>query len=241
MNAALKNNLLYHLYFRQRYVVDRERSEEKSSLPFFRSLFPNKVPLIFDIGANHGDYAWVFEQVADKVVCLEPDASNFEFLNLRFARTPQVSIVNSAVGETVGTHDFFVVNDGSGLNTLSEKRTNDINVRKKVTVQVTTVAKLIEQFGKPDYIKIDVEGYEVNVLKGLKQKIKLVSFEANLPAFLEESYQCIDMLAALGGNCSFNYEYENKLVLDKWVSAAEMKNILKNTTTPYANVFCKSE
>jgi hypothetical protein len=55
----------------------------------------------------------------------------------------------------------------------------------------------MEKYGYPDYIKIDVEGYELNVLKGLSKPVRLVSFEF-IEEFFDDSLKCLDQLSALG-------------------------------------------
>ena len=61
----------------------------------------------------------------------------------------------------------------------------------------TTLDALIAAHGRPALCKIDVEGFEAEVLRGLSQPLPLVSFEY-LPAAITVAYACLARLAALG-------------------------------------------
>jgi hypothetical protein len=68
---------------------------------------------------------------------------------------------------------------------------------------MTTLDRLIEQYGTPSFIKIDVEGFEYQVVKGLTQPVKTLSLEFT-PEFIESTFKCIDHLQRLG-NIRLNY------------------------------------
>ena len=65
------------------------------------------------------------------------------------------------------------------------------------TVEVTTLDALIAAHGLPRFIKIDVEGFEAEVLAGLARPVPWVAFEY-LPAALDAAAACVARLAALG-------------------------------------------
>ena len=67
------------------------------------------------------------------------------------------------------------------------------------TVQSTTLDQLIEEYGVPDYIKIDVEGGELNVIMGLTQKTPEIFFEWH-EEMSDVLYDCIDHLRKIGYN-----------------------------------------
>ncbi len=64
-------------------------------------------------------------------------------------------------------------------------------------VPVTTLDALIERHGLPRFCKLDVEGFEAEVLRGLSQPIPLLSFEY-VPAAIEVACEAVALLAALG-------------------------------------------
>ena len=77
---------------------------------------------------------------------------------------------------------------------------------------------LIHEYGKPVFSKIDVEGYEPNVLKGLSDAIPCISFEYT-QSFLDDSQYCLDLLGKLGHmrlNYAPTFDF-TRLVLREWI------------------------
>ena len=64
-------------------------------------------------------------------------------------------------------------------------------------VQVVTLQTLIERYGEPAFVKVDVEGFEAEVLAGLATPVRALSFEY-LPATREIALDCLERLALLG-------------------------------------------
>jgi hypothetical protein len=114
---------------------------------------------------------------------------------------------------------------------------------RPVDVDMTTLDLLIERFGRPDYIKIDVEGHELNVLRGLSRPIPLVSFEANLPEFLEDTTSCVATLTTLDGAVTFNYatERQDRLELAEWLDASDFGHHLAQSPNRFMEIYCRSQ
>ena len=93
---------------------------------------------------------------------------------------------------------------------------------EQVPVTVTTLDLIIEQYGKPAFCKVDVEGAELEVLQGLSQALPALSFEY-IPAMIETALACIDRLSQLG-----RYEYNwrvsefPRLRSQTWLSAEDL-------------------
>ena len=98
----------------------------------------------------------------------------------------------------------------------------------------------IAQYGKPAYIKIDVEGHELEVVKGLSQAVPLLSIEANLPEFLNETIEIIKHLQNLNRATTYNITNSDKFMFDKFMSATETINFLNGTTLKYLEVYAKT-
>ena len=129
-----------------------------------------------DVGANNGYYTNLLLGVSKKVISFEPIHYLYK-LNLRLFKNKNVVIYNVALGdkETFGKLNIPQNNDPE--SSLVNKFKNSI-VQK---VRITTGDKLLKKIKKIDFIKIDVEGYEIFVLKGLKKTIY-----KSLPIFLIE-------------------------------------------------------
>ncbi len=199
------------------YLQDLEKDHT-----FYQNAFEKKLNLIFDIGANWGDKTYAFKKLADRVVSVEPDQNCFRALRIRYGKNKQINLEQVALSDQEGTATFFVEEDGSAYNTLSEKQKQWLLENraaqqvKEVEVKVTTLDHLIKKYGLPDYIKIDVEGFELPVLKGLSELPSIISFEANLPHFQEETLTILDLLNKdKKENQVFNLRYVDDFVFTK--------------------------
>jgi FkbM family methyltransferase len=184
----------------------------------------------------------VFLRLGARVVAVEPDESNQRLLARRYLgrlRKRPVTIVGNALSDTVRTDTFWVNSPGSGLNTLSKKwvQTLKENTEKfgatipypdQRTVETTTLALLMAAHGAPRYIKIDVEGHECHVLRGLSHPVPFVSFEAILPEFALETNECIQILSRLSPSGLFNISEEcyKGLSLREWHTGPEIVAIM---------------
>jgi hypothetical protein len=91
-------------------------------------------------------------------------------------------------------------------------------------VPITTLDALAVRYGTPTYVKIDVEGYEHDVLAGMTFKPRSLSFEFHT-SLLQVASDCLDRL---GHHYIFNYELADsaRFELPQWIEAAEMKRVL---------------
>ena len=229
-----KYSILFRLY---QYIFkpDVIRSEKKE-IAFYKSFLPSS-GLIFDIGAYDGHKTAAFLQIARKVICVEPDTSSFKILKTRFRKKQKrVFLENKAVSDIMGTGVMHIHYPASAFNTLSDNWKNILekdNIEKwnekiifnsKAPVSTITLDRLIEKYGVPGFIKIDVEGFEEKVLQGLSQKISFLSFEALLPDGLVAINSCIALIGKLDPNALFNIAEREQLLLENFITA---KNLLE--------------
>jgi FkbM family methyltransferase len=242
---------LHDLYLRVvRPTLAREQDAE---LTFYRHLLADlgPGPLVFDIGANVGNKAALFLRLGARVVCLEPDRANVAVLNLRFAGK-SVVVVSAAVSEQAGRLTLHLAKESSAFNTLSDKWVETLNdpgrsrfaggvdFSGSYEVETVTLEQLIARHGRPGFIKIDVEGHEASVLRGLKQAVPLLSFELNLPEFLQEGLECIAHLGALDPKTTFNYVITDHLESPSWRGAEEFGAWLAGAGLRYCEVIAKT-
>ncbi len=126
---------------------------------------------MFDVGANVGDvslHAAKFVGASGKVYAFEPDYINFKRLsaNIELNNFRQLIAINKGLGDKPGKFTIGVVDEGNrGMNRITGVSTKETASN---TIDVTTMDILFQEMkiDKVDVIKIDVEGFEMNVLKG---------------------------------------------------------------------------
>ncbi len=176
----------------------------------FYSQFIKSGNLCFDIGANLGNRTSVFIELGAKVIALEPQKKCFDYLSKRFSR--KAIILQKGVGAQIGEMDFYISDVHHEVSSFSKDWLNDLKERfedikydRIESVQVVTLDSLIEEFGSPAFIKIDVEGFELEVLKGLTRKVKCLCFEYAVPEKLNNLFACLNLLNENFENLSCNY------------------------------------
>lgn len=202
----------------------------------FYSQFIEPGDLCFDVGANLGNRTEAFLNLGARVVAIEPQSDCLEILREKFHRNSSCVLVGSALAEVEGEKELFVSNS----NTLSSfspawiEHAKDLpafqscNWDQKTTVNTTTLDALIQTHGSPVFCKIDVEGFEYEVLRGLSQPVNVISLEYTI-GIIEPTVSCTKYLAGLG-KVEFNYsEGESMdLALLNWVGANEIADIVTN-------------
>lgn len=201
--------------------------------------------LVFDIGAHKGSKCEVFLDLGARVVAVEPDPQCVSALRRRFVFNSRLHVVPTAVGASEGLLELLVNNLGSEYNTLSPKwrdhRHSAGPQQQRVRVKVTTLDALIARHGVPDFVKIDVEGFEREVLMGLSSPVDLISLEANLPEFRDETRECIRYLSALDARYRFNVadDLSQGLQHQTWLEAAKIDSIIESTDRRYCEIFAR--
>ncbi len=185
--------------------------------------------LVFDIGANLGSYAEIFASLGARVVALEPNPDCVS--HIRRSYPGLIDVVGAAVGGRAGVATIRLA-DRSDMSSMSAEWIRAIGEAQhidesvwanQITVPVITLDSLIEKYGVPRFIKIDVEGFEESVLGGLSTRPPLLSFEFNT-SFLDAAMRCLGKLKQVT-NCSFNFVIGEpfKFELPEWVGVDQLR------------------
>jgi len=190
--------------------------------------------LVFDIGANVGNRIDIFLEIGAKIVAVEPQKHCIQILMEKFGN--KINIENIGLSESEGILEFHIADEStiSSFSTEFITKTGSSRFRRnewKETIQVpvSTCDKLIEKYGIPDFCKIDVEGFELEVLKGLNKKIPALSFEYCVPEMADNLYACLERLNVIDAAASYNYSVGESFVmsLDQWLSFPEFFSHVK--------------
>ncbi len=191
--------------------------------------------LAFDLGAHVGNRVRCWRGLGARVVAVEPQPDLLRVLRLLYGRDRGVTIVPEAVGRELGRTALWVSERHPTVTTLSgdwarrvgaEPGFRGVRWREAGEVPVTTLDALIQRFGEPAFVKIDVEGYEPEVLLGLSRPVTALSFEY-LPAARDAALACIDRLEMLG-SYRFNWSAgeSHRLGSTRWLDPAEIRSFI---------------
>jgi FkbM family methyltransferase len=159
--------------------------------------------LMFDIGANRGDATIAGINLGYRVIALEPAPRVFVKLVSNFIYSSAVVPLRLAVGEKDGERLEFYECVEDGLSTLDKDWLTKPGMPyygkefRTIAVNTCTVDWLIEKYGKPDLIKIDVEGAEWQVLRGMSRHSGKLALEWTQETMSDHNEQ-LQYLASIG-------------------------------------------
>jgi FkbM family methyltransferase len=158
---------------------------------------------VLDIGANLGYFSKNFARLANKgkLISIEPVPVFFETLTYFMKKFPHVTLYNVALGTEKGTITM-VLPESNGMIRTGLPHIAESEEEKKLhatqDVAIVKGSELLADLDRLDYIKCDIEGYELNVFKEIKpilEKhlpfVQIEIAEKNLP-------EMIDLFTSLG-------------------------------------------
>jgi FkbM family methyltransferase len=154
--------------------------------------------------------AW--RRLGARVVAVEPQPHLARLLRRLYGRSDYVTVLPVALGASSGSAALYVDPRNPTVGTLSadwmaavqqDASFAGVHWHEATSVPVTTLDTLIERYGVPAFCKIDVEGFELEVLRGLSRPLPALSFEY-IPAAMSIVTGCLERLGRLG-RYEFNY------------------------------------
>jgi FkbM family methyltransferase len=200
------------------------------------SQFVGPDELVFDIGAHAGNRTRAFAALGCRVIAFEPQPDFARWLRWLFSGKPKVQVLQSGVSERDGRVALAVSDRFPTVTTLDDSW-RDVRSReagfagvewnRAIEIESATLDTLIGRFGEPAFVKMDVEGAELRILRGLSRPIRALSFEY-LPTALPEARACLKRVQEIGPyrfNLSVGESY--RLHWNDWVGADEVAAALE--------------
>jgi len=223
---------------------------QKKKYAFLKKKILKDINIFIDVGAHHGDTINEFLEIftIKKIYAFEPSKENFTKLKIKVAeieksKSVKIEISPFGLGEKNYILPLNEIADGVS-NTFNNLNVNSKYFRKKkfittlfgikkfiknkVPTRIIRLKEFMEQekIDKIDFMKIDTEGFEYNILLGLEENIKKVEFilfEHHYDNMIIKNYNFSDIHKLLSNNGfqkifktkmplrkSFDYIYENK-------------------------------
>jgi FkbM family methyltransferase len=212
-------------------------ARRRAEIERFRALyhqFAGEGDLCFDVGANLGNRVRCFRALGCRVLAIEPQSFCLRALEKEFGRDAEVKILPVALGATAGTaklktskvHVLSTLSSSFVEKTLESGRFAGVSWSGEEEVKLTTLDALIAEHGLPRFVKIDVEGFESEVLAGLSHAVPGLSMEWT-PEIPGNAIACIERLGSLG-DYEYNYSWGEsmRLARPQWLSPEAMLRVI---------------
>ncbi len=229
-------------------TAGRDAKRQRLLKRAFFSEFLEPGDLVFDVGANLGSYSEIFASLGARVVALEPNPDCVSHIRRSYPG-PLINVIATAVGATPGVATIRLA-ERSDMSSMSSDWIQAIRAAQglderiwanQITVPIITLNSLIEKYGMPKFIKIDVEGFEESVLNGLSIQPPILSFEFNTN-FLDTTLRCLQIFNGME-HYSFNYVIGEpfRFELNEWVQLEQICAAIGSLTmnSGYGDIFVK--
>ena len=212
----MKNNkILINLFSFLIAMIDYRN--KKKIINFFKKKFNYKLLDIIDIGAHKGETVDLLLNnfKINKIYAFEPNKNLFSVLKKKFDKNNNVMMYNMGIGQKKEYKNLNIMVDSSSSTFNNINRKSDYFKRKQrifnfffknlefirsqQQIEVNKLSNIIDiqNINKVDLLKIDTEGYEYNVLKGIKnknfKKIKFIYFEHHYDLMINKEYKYSDI------------------------------------------------
>jgi len=192
-------------------VANRRQYTFERRMRALLAQFVRRGDLVFDIGANEGAYLNHFLGLGARVAAIEPIPELAAMLDRRY---PSVWVVQAGLGAEAGSATLSL-GDRLSSSTVSNEWRDIVGEGwsgRSIDIPLLTLDDLIASYGEPTFVKIDVEGYEAEVLRGLSFPLQAFSFEyhARAPDLTASALERVRELGTYVFNFTQNLPYGRK-------------------------------
>jgi FkbM family methyltransferase len=229
-----------------RRIRKKERIRFENQCLFYDRLL-GKLPLLcFDVGANIGEKTEALLALGHQVVSFEPNDDLVSEIRARCGGYSGWESCQAALGAAPALARLHVRDFIGQASLLSDWGTGDVRVSK--CVPMITIDMAASFFGFPYFLKIDTEGYDLEVIKGLSTGVDIIAIEFHLTdEGIKSAGLCLERINRLG-------EYEinicdgesQELFWGKWMPIAEFIGELGASVTntlgfksSYGDIYCR--
>ncbi|MHB1813173.1 MAG: FkbM family methyltransferase [Thermoplasmataceae archaeon] len=172
-------------------------------------LQPGKKDIVIDAGANIGDYTLRIADKVKTVIAIEPSIENLSYLKKNTMNIKNVRIVERAIGNEKSLVSF----SGDGVSA-------SVDNKGKISVEIDTLDNICEELKiAPTILKMDIEGYEGDALKGFEHHMSSVRRMVIEVHSDQNKRDCEEVLTRNG----FMFRYQRRMDI--------VKRTLKNVTS----------
>jgi FkbM family methyltransferase len=220
----------------------RGRDHRKGAVNFYKNII-KKGDLVFDVGANRGQTTEIYTMLGARVVSFEPQkALHKRILQVAYPGS-NLTIREIGLGSKNERLQFHTVLQDQ----MSSFRSDWIGEKTgSVEIQVETLDQQISEFGMPAYCKIDVEGWEIEVVSGLSNPIPLISFEYHeSPTETAQAFEVLKQIQLIGDyKCNIRLAGSHSFALNDFIALSDFISLFPNNLgivkkSSYGDIFCK--
>ncbi len=201
----------------------------------FYAQFISPGDVVFDVGANVGNRTKIFIALGARVVAFEPQNECAGILLTVFGGNPRFTLVKAALGAKAQKQTMMIA-DVSTVSSLSpdwvesaitSRRFGDVCWEETQSVDVETIETYFAKYGTPKFVKIDVEGYELEVIRGLSRLPGCLSMEF-VPEHMGRSIEAIKLIEAIDPEAKYRISLgESMEFTSEWIDKTALITALK--------------
>ncbi|MGH7118514.1 MAG: FkbM family methyltransferase [Acetobacteraceae bacterium] len=231
-SLAITAGVYRHMRLAQRTLRRAYRRRHQGNLTLY-SQFLQRGDLAIDVGANIGEKTEALLILGAKVISLEPQPALVREIKARCGHFgDKLRVIQAAVGDHEGTAELHLRQSSGIASLLEDWEGTPTGV---IDVPLTTLDRIIAKHGIPRLCKVDVEGAELQVLRGLSHRIPLMTLEYHTDERCAAlARECIARLSELGTiEINATGEEEASMIFPRWLSAAVFMEAFPGITHPH--------